>query len=77
MPSSVRSISPRAVDERSDDDQPAINRGTHSPQAEDVVHRDEVALEPRSYQLEMLDESLRRNIIVAVSSLTLCSAFHH
>lgn len=44
---------------------------------EDALHQnDAVVIKPRSYQLEMLDESLRRNIIVAVSTLSLRKAMH-
>lgn len=57
-------MSTQAVEERLGEETSAVH--------ENALHKDEkLALKPRSYQLEMLDESLRRNIIVAVRPLTL------
>lgn len=57
-------MSTQAVEERLGKETSAMN--------ENAVHQDKnIALKPRSYQLEMVEESLRRNIIVAVCTLTL------
>lgn len=62
-------MSAQAVEERLGTETSAMNKN--------ALHQDEkTALKPRSYQLEMLDESLRRNIIVAVRPLTLHNSLY-
>ena len=40
--------------------------GLDGHESDEKLHRDLTLLKPRAYQLEMLEESLRQNVIVAV-----------
>ena len=68
--SSIKSMSLQAIEEALDVENPAMNIEATLPQDDPVI------MKPRSYQLEMLEESLRRNIIVAVGPLTSRNAMY-
>ena len=40
--------------------------GLDGDESDEKLHKDSMLLKPRAYQLEMLEESLRQNVIVAV-----------
>lgn len=78
MALSIKSPPLQAVEGRLDDENSTTKDDRHHPQVEVASHQnDPVTFKPRSYQLEMLDESLRRNIIVAVSPLNLPNATYY
>ena len=63
----TRAMALQGVNDNADDPRCIVDRDGGPPQVEEAFDCYSAAkMKARSYQLEMLDESLRRNIIVAV-----------